>query len=175
MKSINTSKYTVEAGETIHLGNTFNFIKVIESTGRLTIKLKNVGEFPAWSGVYFKAPETIEDGFYIENKNNFNIEFEIVYGSGELVDESLKIIDGIEEKPYSEAIAGITDLTVTDSLDLEMPAGYRHLLLQNVGTGALRLGGAGGYKISPNGTFNLEFNGTLTLYGTSSVAVTYLK
>ncbi|OPZ78327.1 MAG: hypothetical protein BWY78_00641 [Alphaproteobacteria bacterium ADurb.Bin438] len=174
MKGVTHSKYKIEANKTLSVGVNCEFFNILNSNGRIKIIFENCGSIPVWGGSFYRS-DAIMENMRIENTNNFDVEVEILFGFGDYKDQSLKILDGILEKPYTEAIAGISEITINGNYDLNIPAGYRHVLIQNTGTGDIRIGGAGGYKIEVNGTFDLEYQGVLRLVGNSTLAVSYLR
>lgn len=173
MKGANSSKYVIAAGDTLILHQSCLFFACSESSAPFEIQFENGEKLPFWNGCVYENSERLNNITIRNLSASEPLIIVWIWGFGVYRDQSLKLMNDItaKQKVYST----LTCQEVTTPATVAVPAGTAEVMIQNIGAGDVRIGGATGLKIEAGNDLKLNYVGDLEITGTSTVVVARLS
>lgn len=173
MKNAKRSKYVVPAGGRLVLGQFTEFFYCVRSSAEFHIELENGDVLPCWSGVSYRPNEGFKNVTVVNESEGVPLTIEWVWGFGEFNDNSFKVSRTLTVEQETYGTLNCEEITTPATVSIS--AETREVLIQNIGTADVRIGGTAGVKVPSDGSFRLNFVGDLEISGESTVVVARLS
>ena len=175
MRNAKRSKYIIPAGKRMVLGQYTEFFYCVKSSAEFHIEFENGDVLPCWGGVSYRLSDS--GGFsnivIVNESETVPLVIEWVWGFGEFDDNSFKVNRTLTVE--QETYGSLSCEEVPTPATVTIPAGTREVLIQNIGSADVRIGGETGVKVQSDGSFRINYVGDLQITGTSTVVVARLS